>query len=258
MSNEAMRGTAVDPFLAEAKAGVAPPMRPGSHAAAGKGRLIFALDATASRGPTWDLATSITTQMFEAVGALGYVLDMQLCYFRSDEFKAFDWVSDAASLTRLMGSIRCVSGYTQINKVLKHAKAENAKHPVSALVFVGDALERAHDDPDALHREALALGAAGVRTFMLQEGDSADVRRGFEAIRQASGGAYAVFDRDAAQWLADMLKCIALYAAGGIAALEAHKDAASKLLLTQSLLECKSARPAKAGHSLTGIAPNAI
>jgi hypothetical protein len=231
--NSTTKGSAaLDAFLAEAKAKGKPAL--GSHsrsAPVGKGRLIFALDATASRQPTWDLATNITTQMFESVAAIGYSLDMQLCYFRGNEFRAFNWVPDAASLTRLIGSIRCMSGRTQINKVLRHAKAENAKHPVSALVFVGDALEHVHDDPDALHCEALALGVAGVRTFMLQEGDDPQVKRGFEAIRQASGGAYAVFDRSAAQWLADMLKSIALYAAGGVAALEAHKGSKASALL---------------------------
>jgi hypothetical protein len=200
---------------------------------AGNGRLIFALDATASRQPTWDLATSITMQMFGAVGAIGYSLDMQLCYFRGGEFRAFDWVSDAASLTRLMGSICCQTGFTQITKVLRHARSENAKRHVSALVFVGDALERNHDNPDVLHQEALALAAAGTRVFMLQEAEDAQVKRGFQAIVQASGGAYAVFHPSAAQWLAAMLKSAALYAAGGFGALEARRDAASQLPLAQ-------------------------
>jgi hypothetical protein len=42
-----------------------------------------------------------------------------------------------------MGSIRCKSGFAQRNKVLAHAKAQAGKHKVDALVFVGDALERA-------------------------------------------------------------------------------------------------------------------
>jgi hypothetical protein len=46
---------------------------------------------------------------------------------------------------------------------------------------------------------------------MLQEGDDS----GFQAIVQASGGAYAVFQPGAAQWLAAILRSVAAYAAGG-------------------------------------------
>src|SRR5947208_2185557 len=53
-----------------------PPVR-----AAGRGRLIFALDATTSRQPTWDQACRIQGEMFEATAALGG-LDLQLVYFR--------------------------------------------------------------------------------------------------------------------------------------------------------------------------------
>ena len=50
-------------------------------AASGRGRLIFALDATMSRQPTWDLAQSLQAKMFEAGLGLGG-LDVQLVYFR--------------------------------------------------------------------------------------------------------------------------------------------------------------------------------
>ena len=45
----------------------------------GRGRLIFALDATASREPTWDRACRIQGEMFEATAALGG-LDIQLVF----------------------------------------------------------------------------------------------------------------------------------------------------------------------------------
>ncbi|MBM3512010.1 MAG: VWA domain-containing protein, partial [Alphaproteobacteria bacterium] len=40
-------------------------------AAGGRGRLMFALDATASREPTWDRACQIQGQMFAETAALG-------------------------------------------------------------------------------------------------------------------------------------------------------------------------------------------
>src|SRR6478735_2200005 len=68
----------------------------------GRGRLIFALDATASRGPTWDQACRIQGEMFEATAALGG-LDIKLVYYRGfSECKASRWLSTAADLPRAM------------------------------------------------------------------------------------------------------------------------------------------------------------
>ena len=48
---------------------------------ASKGRLIFAMDATASRQPTWDLATEIQGEMFSATSDAGG-LSIQLAFYR--------------------------------------------------------------------------------------------------------------------------------------------------------------------------------
>ncbi len=66
--------TEIDAFLAKVAATPAP-------AAGGRGRLIFALDATMSREPTWDTACHIQAEMFEATRAIGG-LDVQLVFFR--------------------------------------------------------------------------------------------------------------------------------------------------------------------------------
>jgi hypothetical protein len=44
-------------------------------------RLILAIDATASRQPTWDTASQVQGQMFLEAGTYGG-LDIQLAYFR--------------------------------------------------------------------------------------------------------------------------------------------------------------------------------
>ena len=46
-----------------------------------------------------------------------------------------------AALARLMTGVRCLGGFTQIRKVLKHARREAEKQPVNALVYVGDCME---------------------------------------------------------------------------------------------------------------------
>jgi hypothetical protein len=219
---------AVDAFVAAAKAGANPrlgPNRPGPDAR--RGRLIFALDATGSRQPTWDLASSLTYEMFREVAGL----DVQLCYYRGpDEFRAFDWVSDPGRLVRFMGAIRCESGATQIGRALEHTRIENAKRKVGALVFVGDALERIHDSPEALRATA---GSLGVPAFMFQEGGDSVVEAAFRDVAAASGGAWARFQPGAARELSAMLKAVAVYAMGGIKALAGRSDPASALLLTQ-------------------------
>ena len=58
---------------------------PSVRSAAPRGRLIFAMDATASREPTWDLAAQIQGRMFEETAVLGG-LDVQLCYYRGYGF----------------------------------------------------------------------------------------------------------------------------------------------------------------------------
>ncbi|KPJ88898.1 MAG: hypothetical protein AMJ53_16265, partial [Gammaproteobacteria bacterium SG8_11] len=83
-----------------------------------RGRLVFALDATASREATWDQACHIQAEMFRETGALGG-LDIQLVYYRGfEEFFASTWVSSSEALLKTMTAVSCLGGYTQIGKVL--------------------------------------------------------------------------------------------------------------------------------------------
>lgn len=179
---------------------------------AGSGRLIFALDATASRQETWDAACALQAEMFREVATIGG-LKVQLVYYRGlGECRASRWLSRPDDLTRLMERIDCRGGYTQIGKVLAHAKREAP----ATLVFVGDAMEEAIDD---LGHAAGELGRLGVRALMFQEGDDRDAERAFREIARASGGAYCRFDPGAARQLAELLRAAATYAAGGMRAL---------------------------------------
>src|SRR5690554_1404849 len=88
-----------------------------------RGRLLFALDATMSRQPTWDLACQLQAEMFEAVADSGG-LNVQLIYFRGfGECRASKWVADPRALANLMTGIECRGGHTQISKVFSHARA---------------------------------------------------------------------------------------------------------------------------------------
>jgi hypothetical protein len=201
-------------------------------AGAGRGRLIFSLDATMSREATWDLAQSLQGKMFEVAGGLGG-LDVQLVYYRGlDECKTSSFVSGGQGLKELMSRIEARGGSTQIRKVLAHARDEARRAKVAVLVFVGDAME---EDPDKLAALAGELALLGVKAFMFQEGDDPVAKRTFGEIARLTCGAYSAFDAGASERLEALLRGAAAYAAGGQAALErqAAADPEARLLLSQ-------------------------
>jgi hypothetical protein len=197
-------------FVAKARA-----MSP--HAAGAKGRLVFALDATMSRQPTWDLACALQADMFREAAALGS-LDIRLVYYRGfNECRATTWISDSAQLAKLMGAIDCRGGNTQIGKVLSEARREAVASGVRAVVFVGDAMEESVDD---LCAKAGELGLLKVPVFMFQEGHDDAAEQAFREIARLTGGAWCRFDPGAAAQLRELLRAAAAYAAGGRAALQ--------------------------------------
>ena len=194
------------------------------------GRLIFAMDATMSRQPTWDMALALQADMFHAVSAVGG-LDVQLVYFRgAGECRASKWVSDPDALAGLMTRVACAGGYTQIRKVLSHAHKEAATRPVDALIYVGDCME---EDIDDLCGRAGELALRKVPVFLFQEGSDQRAERAFREIARLTKGAYCSFDAGSAAQLKALLSAVAVYAAGGRKALEARKDGASARLLQQ-------------------------
>jgi hypothetical protein len=192
-----------------------------------RARLIFALDATASRQPTWDAASHLQAQMFEIVTTIGG-LDVQLVYYRGySECVASRWHSDAPSLAAVMSRVTCAAGHTQIRKVLSHAHRESAREKVTGLILISDACEEV---PIDLYSEARELS---VPIFLFQEGSDEYVGKVYAEIARITGGAHCKFDAGAAQRLADLLKAVAAFATGGIRALADQKTEAAKLLLTQ-------------------------
>jgi hypothetical protein len=194
-------------FVAKVRA-----MAPGT----GAGRLIFALDATMSRQPTWDMACALQADMFREAGTIGR-LDIRLVYYRGlNECRASPWISDTAHLARLMSKIDCRGGQTQIGKVLLDARREATASGVRAVVFVGDAME---EDIDALCAKAGELGLLKVPCFMFQEGQDSVVEQAFREIARLTGGAWCRFDTGSAAQLRELLRAAAAYAAGGREAL---------------------------------------
>ena len=195
-----------------------------------RGRLIFAMDATMSRQPTWDMALGLQAGMFAAVKAVGG-LDVQLVYFRGfGECLASKWVADPEALARLMTQVSCRGGMTQIGRVLSHARTECNSNQVNALIYVGDCMEENIDELSAIAGE---LGLLGMPVFLFQEGNDLSAQTGFRELARLTGGAYCRFDAGSAAQLRELLTAVAVYAAGGRKALEKYsggKGSATALL----------------------------
>jgi hypothetical protein len=207
---------------------------------AARGRLIFALDATASREATWDLATQLQARMFEEAARIGS-LDVQLVYYRGiDEVRHTSWFADAHELVGRMSAIKCLTGITKIARILHHIRSEREREKISAALFIGDAVE---EPPSELYDAAANLG---VPLFMFQEGDGEVIyfnQRGdlvkerqkieevFRELARLTNGAYARFDAGAAAKLGELLQAVGAFAVGGVNALaDLHTDSAKKLL----------------------------
>ena len=196
----------------------------------GKGRIVFALDATMSRQPTWDLACNLQSEMFDAVSGTGS-LSVQLVYYRGyDECRASRFVADGKTLKALMQKIDCRGGQTQIRKVLKHALEEHARVPLSAVIFIGDAME---ENVDELCDSAGRLGMKGVPIFAFQEGRDHIAETALREIARLSRGAWFRFDHASAATLARLLSSIAVYATGGLKALQSRNTQSDQLLIGQ-------------------------
>ena len=218
--------TSVDSFLKQVES--APPVKRNSD----QGRLIFAMDATASREHTWESARRLQSDMFTKASLVGG-LDIQLMFFRGyGECKSSPWVSDPDVLHRFMKSVRCEAGTTQIERVLKHALKEARKKPVHALAYVGDCLE---ENIDTLGKLAGELQLLNAPLFIFQEGYEPIASAGFAQLAKVSGGVHCRFDINSADQLGKLLNAAAVYASGGKRAVQQYSLTQDKQI--QALLE---------------------
>jgi len=198
-----------------------------------QGRVIFALDATASRQSTWDHACHIQNKMFLATGEVDN-LALKLCYFRGfQEFQSSKWLTQASQLQQVMAQVHCMAGHTQITKVLQLALNETRITPVQAVIFIGDSLE---ENANTLCKLAGELGLHKTPVFIFQEGGDVTAKRTFTSITRLSGGAYHHFDGHSSELLKQLLVAVAIFASKGRDGLQRyveHKGKAAKYLLEQ-------------------------
>jgi hypothetical protein len=194
---------------------------------------MFAVDATASRQPTWDLACELHAELFVEAARIGNIA-IQLCYYRGvGEFVTSQWMTTPAQLREQMIAVACRGGRTQLVRLLRHTVQEAARHPLRGLIFIGDCFEE--DRTEAL-QAAGQLALRGVPVFLFQEGRDHVAGRVFAAIARVTRGAHIPFDRSSAHELRRLLGAVAQYAVGGLPALTefARRDGSAT---TQALLE---------------------
>jgi hypothetical protein len=68
---------------------------------------------------------------------------------------------------------------------------------------------------------------------MFQEGHDRAVEQVFRELARVTRGAHCRFDPGAARQLAELLRAVAVYAAGGMTELAARRDAGAVKLLSQ-------------------------
>ena len=228
--------TASDPEVAEFVRKIRNLSTVNKRANTNHGRLIFAMDATASRQPTWDQACQLQGEMFIETEAIGG-LNIQLVWYRGfAEFHASPWVDQASALLERMSQVFCAGGLTQIGRVLNHTIQETRRHRISALVLVGDCVE---ESPDELFQLAGQLGLLGVPVFIFHEGGETMAAQIFRKIARLTRGAYCPFDAGSAKQLRDLLSAVAVFAAGGLTALEdfGRRRGGAALQLTHQISE---------------------
>ncbi len=113
------RRAAVDAFLERNRQAIT---------AGGRGRLIFALDATASRSR--DMGSRDRASGFDVRrGREGRRASIQLIFFRGAEYQASNWTTNAQVLAAKIRKISCVGGTTRWGRVLGHVGRKHEQKP---------------------------------------------------------------------------------------------------------------------------------
>ena len=138
-------------------------------AAGGRGRLLFAMDATASRQPTWAQARDIQSEMFSAAAGN---LEVQLGFYRGrDEFKVSKWLTQSrAPATRHAARSIAWAATPRSPACCATPPSSIASSAIHAVVFIGDAVE---EPVDELCHLAGELGLLGLPLFIFHEGGNA-------------------------------------------------------------------------------------
>jgi hypothetical protein len=173
-------------------------------------RLVFAVDATASREPAWAAARQVTDAL---VKALPGQLDVALAVHGGSRVHTFTpFTSNAATLRDRAAGVACQAGMTRLLPIL----STSLKHPaVRVVIYIGDVFEES-----VIQGRRLAdnMGQRGTKLIVLH--DTADPAARLDAevfwdLAKRTGGCVLPFNASASGRLRELLSAVAVYAVGG-------------------------------------------
>jgi hypothetical protein len=183
---------------------------------AGRSRLVFAVDATASRSAAWGAAKKLQDKLFAAVPG---ELDVALAVHGGNKLHTFTpFTANAMELRKLAATVRCRAGHTRLLDIL----ARSLNTGASVMVYIGDVFEES--ERKALHLASL-LKRNKTRVIVLHDRTGQDFDGGevFRAIAEITGGAVLPFDHSSLERLGELLEAVAVLAVGGITLVEERR-----------------------------------
>ena len=173
-------------------------------------RLVFAVDATASREPAWATARQVTDAL---VKALPGELDVALAVHGGSRVHTFTPFTNRAAILRdRAAGIFCQAGLTRLLPII----AASLKQPaIRVMIYIGDVFEENMTQGRQL---ADAMGRQGVKLIVLHDTADPAARRDAEIfwdLAKRTGGCVLPFDANAPDRLRDLLSAVAVYAVGG-------------------------------------------
>ena len=173
-------------------------------------RLVFAVDATASREPAWAAARQVTDAL---VKALPGELDVALAVHGGSRVHTFTaFTSDASTLRDRAAGVACHAGMTRLLPILATSLKQQS---VRVVIYIGDVFEESLPQGRQL---ADAMGGRGTKLIVLHDTADPGARRDAEVfwdLAKRTGGCVLPFDAGASGKLRDILSAVAVYAVGG-------------------------------------------
>jgi hypothetical protein len=183
---------------------------PGEMNTPSRPRLVFAVDATASREPAWAAARQVTDALFKALPG---ELDVALAVHGGSHVHTFTaFTTNANTLRDHAAGVSCRAGLTRLLPILSTSLKQRA---VRVVIYIGDVFEES-----VLHGRRLAdsMGAQGTKLIVLHDTADPAARRDAEVfwdLAKRTGGCVLPFDATAPSRLRDLLSAVAVYAVGG-------------------------------------------
>lgn len=195
-----------------------------------KRKLLFSLDATASRHGAWEASQKITHSMFDSIPG---ELSVALSYHGGSRLKEFtEFTQSFKKFQDKLSLIECEAGATKLNDILENA---SRIEDIGAIVYIGDCYEESLSSGTEICKK---LRINGCKLFIFQDktdGENIQATHAFGAMVDVCGGALLDFNQQAIKEAEQLLTAITLYSAGGKKLLEEKKKLPGAKLLLEKM-----------------------